>query len=73
MGNTMLSERGKAVSQFIWTTSAVSKWQRGVSDPRHTISAPNITEVYDGFVRQLRAGTPWILVTDGRIVAQGAA
>lgn len=60
-------------TQWIWTASAVAKWEQGKSDPRHTISAPNIAEVYEGYVRQLRAGTPWILVTDGQIVANGAA
>ena len=46
----------------------------GKADPMHTISAPNITEVYMGFVSQLKSGTPWMLV-DGQdvIVATGTA
>ena len=60
--------------KFIWTQRAVDKHSKGGSDPMHTISAPNIADVYDGYVRQLRTGTPWILVdASGQIVSQGAA
>lgn len=50
-------------ARFIWTKGALDKWAAGKADPAHTISAPNIAAVYDGYVRQLRAGTPWALVS----------
>lgn len=60
--------------KFIWTAKAVAKSEQGKADPFHTISAPNIGEVFMGYVRQLKAGTPWILVgDDGRIVDNGVA
>lgn len=61
-------------TRFIWTKAALNKWASGKSDPAHTISAPNVAEVYMGFVRQLRSGTPWVLVNgDNEIVATGTA
>lgn len=59
--------------KFIWTKSAVAKWHRGQSDPMHTISAPNIADVYMGFVSQSPKGTPWLLVRGSEIVASGLA
>ena len=60
--------------RFIWTQRAIDKASKGGSDPRHTISAPNVENVYDGFVRQLRAGTPWQLRdANDQIVAHGVA
>lgn len=62
------------VTRFIWTARAIDKWAAGKSDPAHTISAPNIAECYDGFVRQLSAGTPWALVgPDNAIIDTGTA
>lgn len=49
-------------ARFIWTKRAIERWAEGNADSMHTISAPNITEVYDGFVRQLKKDTPWVLV-----------
>lgn len=52
------------MTKLIWTQKAVDRWMEGKSDPRHTISAPNIADVYDGYVRQFRPGTAWLLVDD---------
>lgn len=61
-------------TRFIWTQKALEAWVDGKSDPAHTISAPNIAEVFDGFVRQLRSGTPWMLVdADDQIIHTGTA
>lgn len=59
--------------KFIWTKRAIEKWISGTADPAHTISAPNIHEVYEGFVSQLRPGTPWALVNGSEIAATGTA
>lgn len=60
--------------KFIWTKRAIERWATGNADPRHTISAPNIGDVYMGFVSQLREGTPWALINaDDSIVATGTA
>ena len=63
-----------AAHRLIWTKSALDKWAHGVSDPMHTISAPNVADVYDGFVGQFKKGTPWVLV-DGadNIIDTGTA
>ena len=59
-------------TRLIWTGKALEKLMAGKSDPMHTISAPNISEVYEGYVRQLRAGTPWMLVSaDNTILDSG--
>ena len=59
-------------ARFVWTRSALDGLAAGKTDPRHTISAPNITEVYDGFVRQLRPGTPWVLLSStDEVLARG--
>ena len=61
-------------ARLIWSKRAVERFRNGKRDPMHTISAPNIAEVYDGFVRQLRPGTPWLLVDDlDRILDSGTA
>lgn len=61
-------------TRLIWTQRALDKLSQGKVDPMHTISAPNIVEVYGGFVLQLRAGTPWALVAaDGTRIAEGRA
>ena len=67
------------MTRFIWTQKALDLWARGVrydptptgrnsADARylaaHTISAPNIADCYEGFVSQLKPGTPWKLVTE---------
>lgn len=58
--------------RLIWTKRALDLHARGKADPRHTISAPNIADVYDGYVRQFKPGTPWALVNErGEIVAAG--
>ena len=60
--------------RFIWTKRAIERWAEGKSDPAHTISAPNIAEVYNGFVRQLKKDTPWVLVDgDNGILDTGTA
>lgn len=51
-----------AATRLIWTKRAMEKWANGQPDPMHTISAPNIAEVYEGFVRQFPRDTPWVLV-----------
>lgn len=51
-----------APTRLIWTKSAIEKWANGRKDPMHTISAPNIADVYQGYVDQLRRDTPWVLV-----------
>ena len=59
-------------TRLIWTNKALEKLMAGKADPAHTISAPNIAEVYEGFVRQLRTGTPWMLVSaDNTILDSG--
>lgn len=61
-------------TRLIWTQRALDKLSQGKPDPRHTISGSNVAEVYDGFVRQLRAGTPWALVAaDGTRIDEGRA
>lgn len=57
-----------AATRFIWTKRAMEQWAHGKLDPSHTISAPNIAVVYDGFVRQLKSGTPWMLVDEHDLV-----
>ena len=60
--------------RFIWTKRAIELAEQGKRDPMHTISAPNIADVYDGYVRQLRPGTPWRLVNwMNEIVDHGVA
>lgn len=61
--------------RFTWTKRAVDRaTHTGNFDPKYTISAPNIADVYDGFVRQLRTGTPWALCNDdGNAVDWGVA
>ena len=61
--------------KLIWTKKALEAWVSGKSDPMHTISAPNIGDVYDGFVRQFKTGTPWALIADDglTVVATGTA
>lgn len=60
--------------KLIWTKRALELWAAGKADPRHTISAPNIADVYEGFVAQLKAGTPWALVSDtGVVIDTGTA
>ena len=60
--------------RFIWTKRTIEQAEKGKRDPMHTISAPNIADVYDGYVRQLKAGTPWQLRNaDDEIVAHGVA
>jgi hypothetical protein len=63
--------KGEEMHKLIWTKKGLEKHAKGQSDPMHTISAPNIAEVYDGFVRQMKPGTPWILVKDGEVIARG--
>ena len=48
--------------KFIWTKRAIGRWAIGKSTASHTISTPNIREVYAGYIAQLKEGTPWILV-----------
>ncbi len=60
-------------TQLIWTKATLAKVAAGKSDPMHTISAPNIAEVYDGYVRQFRPGTPWKLVRGSETLAEGVA
>jgi hypothetical protein len=60
--------------RFVWGKRTVE----GRASPReasmHTISAPNIADVYDGYVRQLRPGTPWkLLGPDGSTMKEGTA
>lgn len=59
--------------RLIWSRRAVELWEAGKPDPMHTIGAPNVGEVYDGFVRQLRRGTPWILVDGATVLDRGTA
>lgn len=60
--------------RFLWTKRTIELWAQGKADPAHTISAPNIADVYMGFVSQLRKGTPWALVdASENIVATGTA
>jgi hypothetical protein len=54
--------------RLIWTRRAIERWIDGKSDPMHTISAPNIGEVYEGYVAQFTKGTPWMLVNDSNLV-----
>jgi len=58
--------------RLIWTASAVAKHERGSSDPRHTISGLQDERNAEGFIRQMRAGCPWLLTDDdGTPVAAG--
>ncbi len=58
--------------RLIWTASAVEKHERGTSDPRHTISNLVDERNAEGFIRQMRAGVPWLLMDDdGTPVAAG--
>jgi hypothetical protein len=60
--------------RLIWGRRALERWTRGTPDPSHTISAPNIQQVYQGFVQQLKAGTPWALVgADDAVIHSGTA
>jgi len=54
-----------ALWRLIWTKHALERWADGKSDPAHTISVPNIGDVYDGYVRQFKKGTPWVLIDAG--------
>jgi hypothetical protein len=56
------------VTRLIWTKRAMEAWVSGKADPAHTISAPNIADVHDGFVRQLPKGTPWVLVDENDLI-----
>ena len=59
-------------TRLIWTGKALEKLLAGKADPMHTISAPNIADVYQGFVSQLKSGTPWMLVdADNTIIDSG--
>lgn len=63
-----------AATRLIWTKRAMEKWADGKVDPAHTISAPNVAEVYEGFVAQFRRDTPWVLVDgDDNILDTGTA
>ena len=56
------------MSRFIWTKRALERWVEGKSDPAHTISSPNIEECFEGFVNQLKSGTPWALVSSDNLI-----
>lgn len=61
-------------TRLIWTKRALERHSNGQRDPMHTISAPNIAEVYEGYVQQFRSGTPWALVdAENATVASGIA
>lgn len=60
--------------KLIWTKRAIERYVNGKETPSHTISAPGIEECYEGFVKQMRPGTPWIIVAPDRVVvAAGTA
>lgn len=63
-----LASAPASAARLIWTKGALDKWAGGKPDPRHTISVPNVAEVYDGFVKQFRKGTPWVLVDENNLI-----
>ena len=70
----MVLSTKEATVRFIWTKRTIEQAEKGKRDPMHTISAPNIADVYDGYVNQLRPGTPWQLRNAADdIVAHGIA
>jgi hypothetical protein len=58
--------------RLIWTKRALERWAErwadGKTDPAHTISAPNIADVYDGYVKQFKKDTPWALIGDDNVI-----
>ena len=60
--------------KLMWTRKALDLHSVGKCDPRHTISAPNVADVYQGLVSQFKSGTPWALVNErGEIIDGGIA